>query len=210
MCAQPAAILFDLDGTLVDSLPCLLRSFRHAFETLRLPTPHEAEVRAHVSLPLEHRFARFAPDHVAALCAAYRDYYPRVFLHECVIFPGVDKLLARLHCRGYRLGVATTKRTPWAKRFVEALGLAPHFDWVQGTDDFPHKPAPDVLLKALDVLCCQGLWMVGDTASDVLAGKAAGLKTYAVRWGAHAPDDLNAAAPDELEPNLDRLVELLP
>lgn len=209
MHAQPAAILFDLDGTLVDSLPCLVRSFHHAFETLGLPAPPEADVRAQISLPLEARFAHFAPDHVATLCAAYRAYYPRVFELECVVFPGVEDLLAGLRGRGYRLGIATTKRTPWAKRFVEALGLAPHVDCVQGTDDFPHKPAPDVLLRALAALGCEGLWMVGDTASDVLAGRAAGLKTYAVCWGTQVPDDLTAAAPDELAPNLDRLAELL-
>jgi phosphoglycolate phosphatase len=209
MCAQPTAILFDLDGTLVDSLPCLIRSFRHAFETLGLPPPPDAEVRAHVSLPLEHRFARFAPGHVAPLCAAYRDYYPRVFARESAIFPGVDKLLAGLRGRGYRLGIATTKRTPWAKRFVEALGLAPHVDCVQGTDDFPHKPAPDVLWRALAALDCEGQWMVGDTASDVLAGQAAGLKTYAVCWDGQVSDDLAAAGPDELAPNLERLADLL-
>jgi phosphoglycolate phosphatase len=205
----PAAILFDLDGTLVDSVPCLVRCFRHAFESLGLPAPPEAHVRAEIGLPLEARFARFAQGHVPALCAAYRDHYPRVFERECVVFPGVTALLTRLRERGYRLGIATTKRTPWATRFVTAMGLAPHVDCVQGTDDFPHKPAPDVLLRALATLGCEGRWMVGDTAGDVLAGRAAGLSTYAVCWGATPPEDLVAAAPDELAPDLERLAELL-
>jgi phosphoglycolate phosphatase len=191
----PAAILFDLDGALVDSVPCLVRCFRHAFESLGLPAPAEADVRAQIGLPLEARFARFAPGQVPALCAAYRDHYPRVFARECVVFPGVSTLLARLRERGYRLGIATTKRTPWARRFVEGMGLAPHVDCVQGTDDFPHKPAPDVLLRALAALGCEGRWMVGDTPGDVLAGRAAGLSTYAVCWGGPAPGDLVTAAP---------------
>jgi phosphoglycolate phosphatase len=75
------------------------------------------------------------------------------------------------------------------------MGLAPHVDCVQGTDDFPHKPAPDVLLRALAALGCEGRWMVGDTPGDVLAGRAAGLSTYAVCWGGPAPGDLVTAAP---------------
>jgi len=210
MHAQPAAILFDLDGTLVDSVPCIVRCFRHAFEARGLPAPAEPQVRALISLPLEARFARFAPDHVAALCAAYRDHYPRVFERECAVFPGVTDLLAGLRARGYRLGIATTKRTPWATRFVEALGLAPFIDRIQGTDDFPAKPAPDVLWRALAALGAQGRWMVGDTASDVLAGRAAGLQTYAVCWDGPPADELTAAAPDELAPDLDRLATLVP
>jgi phosphoglycolate phosphatase len=147
---------------------------------------------------------------VAALCAHYREYYPRHFTDHSRPMPGVPEALATLRARGYRLAVATTKRTDMARRFVEAMGLSALLDHVQGTEGFPHKPAPDVVLRALAALQTGGLWMVGDTTLDVGAGRAAGLRTYALTWGTHPPELLRTAGPDELQPDLARLLTLLP
>jgi phosphoglycolate phosphatase len=204
------SIVFDLDGTLVDSLPDIISSFRHGFTGLGLPVPHETEVHALIGLPLEAMYATFAPAHVPALVAAYREHYPRNYLNRSRPFPGVVEVLRALRERGYAVAIATTKRTDVARRFVEALGLAAEVDLVQGTDGFPHKPAPDVILRALAALGAEGLWMVGDTTHDIHAGKAAGLRTYAVTWGTHTPEVLAGAGPDELQPDLGRLLAHLP
>jgi phosphoglycolate phosphatase len=208
--ADSRGILFDLDGTLVDSLPDIIDSFLHGFLHLGLPAPAYAEVRALIGQPLDMMYTQFAPEHVPALCAAYREHYPRNFLNRSPTFPGVEQVLRTLRERGYLLAVATTKRSDMARRFVDALGLGGLLHHVQGTDGFPHKPAPDVLHRALAALGTGGLWMVGDTTLDLRAGQAAGLRTYGVTWGTHSPDELASATPDELQPDLERLLAHLP
>ncbi|MCY1030554.1 HAD-IA family hydrolase [Corallococcus sp. BB11-1] len=208
--AAPRGILFDLDGTLVDSLPDIIASFLHGFSHLGLPAPSVPEVRALIGQPLDAMYLRFAPEHVTGLCAAYREHYPRNFLNHSRPFPGVERTLRALRERGYLLAVATTKRSDMARRFVDALGLDGLLHHVQGTDGFPHKPAPDVLHRALAALGTGGLWMVGDTTLDLRAGQAAGLRTYAVTWGTHSPEELATATPDELQPDLERLLSHLP
>ena len=204
------AIVFDLDGTLVDSLPDIVASFRWAFGDVGLNAPAEAAVRAEVGLPLETMFARFAPhDAVAALAAAYRRHYPLHCADRTRPFPGVPELLATLREHGYATAVATTKRSPMALQLVEAMGLTGAIDHVQGTDGFAYKPAPDVVQRALAALQAEGRWMVGDTTHDVGAGKAAGLRTYAVTWGTHDAATLRAASPDVLADDLQGLVPIL-
>ena len=155
-------------------------------------------------------YAQFAPAHVGVLCAHYREHYPRHFLDHSRPFPGVVETLRALRERGYLLAVATTKRTDMARRFVDAVGLGALLHHVQGTDGFAHKPAPDVVLRALAALGTGGLWMVGDTTLDIHAGQAAGLRTYALTWGTHPEAVLRTAQPDELQPDLQRLLALLP
>jgi phosphoglycolate phosphatase len=203
-------IVFDLDGTLVDSLPDIIASFQYGFASMGLPAPEDAAVRALIGQPLEAMYAHFAPAHAPQLCVVYREHYARNFVNRSRPFPGVVELLRTLRERGYALAIATTKRTDMARRFVEALGLMPAVDYVQGTDGFPHKPAPDVIHRALGALGTEGLWMVGDTTADIIAGRAAGLRTYGVTWGNHDAELLSTAAPDELQPDLRRLLEHLP
>jgi phosphoglycolate phosphatase len=207
------AIVFDLDGTLVDSLPDILNSFRYAFYALGLPVPEKDEVREELGKPLWDMYSHFAPiDTISELVAAYRVHYPRHFLDNSRPFPGVKEVLSQLRDRGFSLAVATTKRTCAALEFTNALGLDVYFDHIQGTDGFPHKPDPDVIFRALGALGAlgeSGLWMVGDSSTDIEAGKAAELSTYAVTWGAHDAGRLRKAGPDALESSLDRLLDLV-
>ncbi|HSG91155.1 MAG TPA: HAD-IA family hydrolase [Pseudomonadales bacterium] len=204
---RPRAIVFDLDGTLVDSLPDIVGAFQDTFTEQGLPVPSAEAIRSRVGLPLEAMYADFAAsDRIAALVERYRRIYPQRFSRTSRPFDGVAEVLAELRAHGFKLAVATTKRSDMAARFVAAMGLADALDHVQGTDGFPHKPAPDVVLRALAALDADGAWMVGDTTHDVGAGKAAGLATYAVTWGTHDAATLATAAPDRLEPNLDTLV----
>jgi len=199
----PRAIIFDLDGTLVDSLPDIIGAFCDAFVELGFAPPEGERVRSHIGLPLEMMFAAFAPSAaVEGLSAAYRRLYPQRFTRLTRPYPGVPEALASLRARGYRLGVATTKRTEMAQRLLVALGLHTAVDHVQGTDGFPHKPAPDVVLRALSALGAEGEWMVGDTVHDVEAGRAAGLATYALTWGTHDAARLRSAGATRVEDSL--------
>jgi phosphoglycolate phosphatase len=203
-------VLFDLDGTLVDSLADIITSFQHGLSHLGLPVPDEREVRALVGRPLDEMYACYAKDRVPELCAVYREHYARNFVTRSRPYPGVPELLGTLRARGYALAIATTKRTDMARRFVDALGMAAMVDHVQGTDGFPHKPAPDVIHRALAALGTRGVWMVGDTVTDIQAGRAAALRTYAVTWGTHDEALLATANPDELRPDLSTLLDHLP
>lgn len=209
MASPSRALVFDLDGTLVDSLGDIVTSFLHALAEHGHPVPEREAVRARVGPPLEEMFAGFAPGDVLPLCDAYRRHYAVHGADTTAPYPGVVETLAELRARGYKLAVATTKRTDTALRLVEATGLKPLLDHVQGTDGFPHKPEPEVIRRALAALRAEGAWMVGDTITDIQAGKAAGLRTYAVTWGTHDRDLLATAAPDALEPDLGPLLELV-
>jgi phosphoglycolate phosphatase len=206
---RPKTVVFDLDGTLVDSLPDIINSFRYGFAALGLPVPDAEAVRAEIGQPLEAMYASFAPaEQVAALCACYREHYVEHFTDQTRPYPGVTELLAQLREAGFKTAVATTKQSWMATRLLTALGLAALIDHIQGTDGFPHKPAPDVILRALTAVGGEGLWMVGDTVTDIAAGKAAGLKTYAVSWGTHDAATLASAHPDVLADTLTPLLEL--
>jgi len=204
-------VVFDLDGTLVDSLPDIVASFLQAFGAAGLRAPSEAEVRAAIGEPLDAMYARFVPEaEVEGMCARYRAHYAEHLADSTRPFPGVSAVLRELGRRGYRRAIASTKRTDTARRVVERTRLRALLDHVEGTDAAPYKPAPDVVLRAVAAVGGRGAWMVGDTTGDVEAGHAAGLATYAVTWGTHDAGRLGRARPTELQPDLDRLLELCP
>lgn len=204
------AIVFDLDGTLVDSQRDIVDSFLHAFDAVGLPRPPRADVVALIGRPLEEMYAAFAPgQHVDRLASAYRAHYPLHFTDHTAPFPGVVELLGALALRSYARVVATTKRGAMADALVDAVGLRPHLEHVQGTDGIPAKPAPDVIERALAAVGGAGVVMVGDTVADVRAGRAAGLATYAVTWGSGSAEALAAAGADVVAPDLDGLLAWL-
>lgn len=199
------AICFDLDGTLVDSLPDIIGSIAASLVEHGLTDPGDAPIRRLVGLPLEDMFSALAPGgDIAALVASYRRIYPARFTRNSRVFDEVPQVLGELRERGYLLAVTTTKRTAMARDLVDALGLGEHVDHVQGTDGFPAKPAPDVIERALLALDAEGWWMVGDTTHDIGAGRAAGLRTFAVcrPEATHDRSTLATAAPDRLEESL--------
>jgi phosphoglycolate phosphatase len=209
MTPRPRAIVFDLDGTLIDSLPDIIASFSASLTSIGRDAPDPEVVRALIGLPLADMARAFVADaDVPAVVAAYRSIYPSRFTESTRPYPGVMEALATLRGRGFALAVATTKRTDMARDLLAALGMTGVVDHVQGTDDFPHKPAPDVVLRALSALDAEGLWMVGDTVHDVVAGRAAGLATYALTWGTHDAERLRRANPDRLEVDLGALLTL--
>lgn len=206
------AICFDLDGTLVDSLPDIIGGFQAAIAEQGLPVPAAGEVRPWIGLPLLDMFAALAPEGDGeVLSAAYKRIYPQRFTQHTRPFDDTVQVLEELRSRGYLLAVTTTKHSPMARALVSALGLEGHLDLVQGTDGFPAKPAPDVIKRALAELDAEGTWMVGDTTHDIGAGQAASLLTYAVcRTGAtHDRETLTAASPDHLEESLLPLLDLV-
>jgi len=217
-------VCFDLDGTLVDSTADIRAALVHALATV---PPSDVRLDEHalscagLGLPLDefYALARPAPHPQAGdegrrrFIDSYRDYYHSHLLDKTRPFDGVAatlELVKPLRARGLRTAVATTKRTLTAERVLGGLGLAHHFDLILGTEPpMPHKPAPDLLLacaQRLDRDPRRGL-MVGDTERDVLAGRAAGMRTCGVTYGVLGADGLTPHAPDHL---VDRFTDVWP
>jgi len=221
---QLELVCFDLDGTLVDSTADIRAALVHALAEV---PPSDVRLDEHalscagLGLPLDefYALARPAPHPQAGdagrrrFIDAHRDYYHSHLLDKTRPFDGVAatlELVKPLRARGLRTAVATTKRTLTAERVLGGLGLAHHFDLILGTEPpMPHKPAPDLLLA-----CAQRLdrdprraLMVGDTERDVLAGRAAGMRTCGVTYGVLGAEGLTPHAPDHL---VDRFADVWP
>lgn len=203
---MPPGIVFDLDGTLVDSFADIIAAFRRSFDTIGVGAPSVAEVRPLIGLDLRDMYIRFVEAaHIDTLIAGYRADYAERCVDTTQPFPGVVDLLRDLGASGVSRAVATTKTTWMARTVTAKVGLDPLLEHVQGTDGFAHKPAPDVVLHAVRALDRPVTWMVGDSWLDIEAGRAAGLRTCAVTWGVSDVARLRQARPDAL---VDSVAEL--
>ena len=137
----------------------------------------------------------FARPEVDEMIAEYRVLYAARKHAATTVYPGVADALSRL---GGRKSTATTKGTPTTRMVLEQFGLLRHFDHVQGTDGFPAKPEPDVLLKSLEALGArpEDCLFVGDSSADMESGRRAGIRTCAVTWGYGEPEDMARWEPD--------------
>lgn len=203
-------IVFDLDGTLVDSFADIIAAFCRSLATVGVDAPPVDEVRPLIGLDLRDMYARYVDaSHIDELIASYRADYAERCAETTRPFPGVVELLRDLGAQGVPRAVATTKTTWMARTVTSKVGLDPLLDHVQGTDGFAHKPAPDVVLHAVRALDVPVRWMVGDSWLDVEAGRAAGLRTCAVTWGVSDADRLREARPDVLVSTIEELRDVL-
>jgi pyrophosphatase PpaX len=189
-------VLFDLDGTLIDSGPMILASFRHATRSvLGREIPDRELVASAGGSKLEDQMSAFDAGRVDELVKAYRAH--NTPLHEQLeCCAGMEGALAELKTQGRTLGVVTAKRRMTVELAFRRLGIERWFDVVVTCDDTAaHKPDPEPILLALERL---GAWpeeaaYVGDSPFDVGAARAAGVFAVAVSWGGmHEVDDADA------------------
>jgi HAD superfamily hydrolase (TIGR01509 family) len=192
--------LFDLDGTLVDSAADICGAIQEVLAAAERPTVVDFDfLKGYIGRHLADLFGDIFPDYslqqIDELIRQYRAIYLARGHKLTRVYPGVPEALAAL---AGRKSTATTKGTPTTRAVLEQFGLLRYFDHVQGTDGFPYKPAPDVILTALAALRArpQDCLMVGDSPADMEAGKRAGVRTCAVRYGYGKPEDLARFAPD--------------
>ncbi len=192
--------IFDIDGTLLDSAQDICGAVQQALETLPdCPSVTFEFLRGYIGRHLIETFGAVIPDcpaeQVDRLIQQYRSIYLGRGHKMTRVYPGVEEGLAAL---GGRKTTATTKGTPTTRAVLEMFGLIRHFEHVQGTDGIPYKPAPDVLLAAMNALGAsrEDCLMVGDSAADMEAGKRAGIRTCAVRYGYGREEDLARFSPD--------------
>lgn len=196
-----AGVLFDLDGTLLDTHDLILASFRHATAlVLGNPLPDE-QLMARVGVPLAQQMADFSDDPKVQqeLLEVYRAYNHRVHDEMVREFDGVSHTVDELRRRGIRLGVVTSKRRKLAQRGLALFGLDGAFEFVIGSDDCErHKPDPTPITMG-----CKRLGLapevcayVGDSPFDLQAAHAAGVTAVAALWGMFSTEALMAEQPD--------------
>ncbi|MDQ3866896.1 MAG: HAD-IA family hydrolase [Actinomycetota bacterium] len=206
-------VLFDLDGTLIDSGAMILASFRHATRTvLAREIPDEELVAAVGGATIHDQMRVFDVERVEDLVEAYRAH--NTPLHEELeAFEGVDRVLASLRSEGRRLGVVTAKRRRTVDLAFRVLDLGRWFDTVVTAEDTArHKPDPEPVLLALDRLggTPAAAAFVGDSPFDVAAGKAAGVFSVAVLWGGiHPEEKLRGAGADVVVQSPEELLNVL-
>lgn len=194
-------VLFDLDGTLIDSHDLILASFRYATrEVLGQDIPDEVLMQK-VGQPLAVQMWDFTSDEAVhdELLQVYRDHNERVHDELIRSFSGVREALRTLRDAGVPMGVVTSKMHSAARRGLESCGLGGYFPILVGSDDWPeHKPEPGPVLygcKLLSLPASTCLY-VGDSPFDMRAGNAAGCMTAAATWGMFPADELRAEHPD--------------
>ncbi|MFB9838457.1 HAD-IA family hydrolase [Actinoallomurus acaciae] len=204
------AVVFDLDGVIVDSFDVMRRAFRTAY----------AEVMGEGPAPFEEysrHLGRYFPDimRIMGLPPAIEEPFVRESYRlagEVTVFDGVEPLLTELNRRGLRLAVATGKSGPRARSLLNVLGIAGHFAHVIGSDEVPRpKPAPDIVERALDLLGArpEETVMVGDAVTDLRSARGARVGAIAALWGEGDPGPLLAERPDALLRRPSDLLDLL-
>lgn len=193
-------VVFDWDGTLMDSTAGIAESIRQAARDLGLPVPPR-EVASHViGLGLRDSLRHAVPSLPERRYAEFVDAYRRHFAREqerMELFPGVRDLLAELQAAGRVLAVATGKSRRGLNLALAATGLGRYFSASRCADETTPKPDPAMLLELLEELEAApgGALMVGDTSHDLEMARGAGVDAVAVSYGAHAGDALRSLAP---------------
>ena len=211
---RPLALLFDLDGTIVDSVDLILHSFRHAFLTHVGSVPPDHAWIAGIGTPLPVQLATFTsdPELLQRLLGSYRSYQREHHDRLTRRFDGVLDTLTLLRDRGHPLGVVTSKVLELALRALDFAELGPLIDVVVAADMCArHKPDPEPVLLGLEQLgyAARDAIFVGDSPHDVLAGNAAGVTTVAALWGPFTRETLERASPTHLIETIGELPDLV-
>lgn len=210
--ASAAPVLFDLDGTLIDSVRLILDSYAHTLAVHGLPPLTDEEWLAGLGTPLVKQFARYddGAGSLQALIQTYREYNLANHDARITIYPGVRDMMDGVRARGLPTGLVTSKNRAGAERGLSLVGLRETFDVLVGADDVVNpKPHPEPVHLALEKLgrSAEGAFFVGDSVHDLHAGRAAGVRTVAVLWGPFTREQLEPAAPDYW---IDDPLQLLP
>lgn len=207
---RPFLVIFDIDGTLVDSQAHILAAMEQAHMAVGIAAPERHAVLEIVGLSLPEAFLRLHPRRSGterdALVTGYKDSFANLRLTVgytalSPLYPDVASGLSRLSADpGLLLGVATGKSRRGLRAVFETHDLARHFVTTQTADDHPSKPHPGMLQAALAEVGCEPdrAVMIGDTTYDIEMGRAAGMRALGVSWGYHAPNRLTAAGADGL------------
>ncbi len=204
-------LIFDLDGTLVDSYDGITESLNRALDRMGLPRRSVHEVRPKVGLGLETLIrGMVGEDRVEEGVRLFRRHYSRICASRTRLLPGVSSTLAALHRKKIRMAVATNKPTPFTERILTSLSIRAYFDYLIGPDLVTHpKPHPEMIFRVLRHFPC-ARWeviLVGDMSVDVETARTSGIPVAVLPTGSQTRQQLEKAGPDLI---LDRFADLPP
>jgi pyrophosphatase PpaX len=194
-------VLFDLDGTLIDSIRLILDSYHHTLQMHGLPARSDDDWLRGVGTPLKVQFAEWEEDPAAldALIATYREYNLRNHDAMVTVYGGVVDAVREIRAAGLKTGLVTSKNRHGAMRGLSLVGLETAMDVLVCADDVVNpKPHPEPVEMAVRLLGAdfESTVFVGDSIHDMHAGRAAGVRTVAVLWGPFGRSHLEGATPD--------------
>lgn len=199
---RPTLLVFDCDGTLIDSQHAIVSSMVAAFASRGLAPPARREILQQVGLVLDRCVENLLPvgaeDEREAVAAAYRAHYGQLRAEgrlDAPLFPGTAEMLRSLQERGFLLAVATGMSRRGLNNTLEEHQLSDLFVATRTADEAPSKPHPQMLEDILDTCGVEApmAWMLGDTTYDIEMARNAKVAPVAVTWGYHQPDALQAA-----------------
>ncbi|MFD2638973.1 pyrophosphatase PpaX [Piscibacillus salipiscarius] len=202
-------ILFDLDGTLIDTNELIVESFKHTFKEHLNKDYSREDILQFIGPPLRDSFEKVKPDEVEEMVTTYRKH--NLSNHDLYVksYDGVFETIQALHEKGYQMAIVTTKIRETALKGLELTHLDQFFDVVIGLDDVENaKPDPEPVLKGMKALegNPESTIMIGDNSHDIHAGQNAGTKTAGVAWSAKGKDFIESLNPDYV---LDHISDLL-
>lgn len=206
------AIIFDLDGTLLNTDLLIKKSFIHTFKKYKPGyTLSEEELLSFLGPSLNNTFSRYFPkEMIDEIIDYYREYNHNHHQDYVTIYPYVVEMLEYLKKQAFPLAVVTTKYKEAAYLGLDLFNITSYFDLVIGENDVKHsKPDPEGILLALKQLHCQTGYYVGDNVTDIQAGKNAKVKTVGVKWSPKGYDLIQKENPDLLINNYQELIDYI-
>lgn len=212
-------VMFDMDGTLIDTQALIAEHMATTFAEAQLPVPSPAQVRRIIGLSLPKAMAQLLGSQDLELADQLAERYRAHYRASLVsaegregLFPGAREALDALKGQAETvLGIATGKGLSGVHRLTELHGIAGHFSTLQTPDHNPSKPHPGMMLRAMAETGVDKsrTVIIGDTTFDIEMGKAAGAKAIGVTWGYHHADELRAAGADILIDDYAELVSAI-
>ena len=205
-------LLFDLDGTLIDTNEIIIRSYQHAFRAILGKELSKEEIIPQIGPPLRSIFSRYTKDIevVDTLIMTYRDYYIEHEQHFHAPYPYVLETLKTLKDSGYKLGIVTSKSKAAAWPSIKHYSFDKLFDVIITLDDVKNpKPSAEPIKKALNHLNRSKALMVGDNQSDLQSAQNAQIISVGVHWSIHGPSHLKKVNPDYMLVTMRDLLSIL-
>jgi 2,3-diketo-5-methylthio-1-phosphopentane phosphatase/HAD superfamily hydrolase (TIGR01509 family) len=210
---QTRGIIFDLDGTLIESYEAIYLGLKECFQYLGKEIFPFPDLKRYLKADLEATLsAFFSPEDVLKGIPIMRKKYAEVYLNRTHFLDGAEEVLTSLHSNGVILGIASNKFGCFSRGAIHHLGVSGYFKSVIGAGDVPrNKPFPDMIhtaLREMHVSPEQAIF-VGDTLTDIETGKQAGIDVYALPTGFHSKEELSQGKPRRLLKNLQELVRVV-
>lgn len=208
-------LLFDMDGTLIDSAPGIMKCLRHALDTMGYDMPERPE--RFLGPPLYDSFAEYCGmngEQVLEAVRIFRERYRDKGLFECSVYEGVPEMLRQLRASGKRLMVATSKVAVYAERILERFGLAEYFEFVGGAELGGTRnekwEVVEYVLGSAGITDRSDVLMIGDRKHDVIGAKKCGISCMGILWGYGSEEELLSAGADYIAAAPRKAADMLP